>query len=296
MMNRLYRKSLACTLLAGVAAFLASVPGQAQSTKDRILAQKSVTIGIHNRIPWGYRDASGNVAGLQPAIIRAALAPLGVTDVKFVIGEFSTMIPGLLAQRFDMTAAGVAITPPRCGAVIFSEPDLTSGDGLLVAAGNPLGIHSFEDIKRNPNVRLGGGRGSANAAHAVTAGVPAAQMHLFQDVESTISALVAKRVDAVIMSAATIVATLSDPNIKGVERAVPFKGLSDAEGNEVALYTAIAFRPADTDLRDLYNQQLKRLKDSGQLEKIIIETGFTKDNLPPNKTAAQLCSAPGPSK
>jgi polar amino acid transport system substrate-binding protein len=295
MMRRSGLKSLAYAFL-GVTASVASMPVHAQSTKDRILAQKSVTIGIHNRIPWGYRDASGNVAGLQPAIIRAALAPLGVTEVKFVIGEFNTMIPGLLAQRFDMTAAGVAITPPRCASVIFSEPDLTSGDGLMVAAANPLKIHSFEDIKRNPQIRLGGGRGSANAQHAVSAGVPAAQMHLFQDVESTIAALVAKRVDAVIMSAATIVATMSDPNIKGVERAVPFRGLSDAEGNEVALYTAIAFRPADADLRDLYNEQLQKLKDSGELEKIILQTGFSKDNLPPNKTAKELCSAPGPSK
>lgn len=285
---------MAFALLAS--AVIAPLSADARSTKERILAQKSVTIGIHNRIPWGYRDPSGNVASLQPAIIRAALAPLGVTDIKFVIGEFSTMIPGLLAQRFDMTAAGVAITPARCASVIFSETDLTSGDGLLVAAGNPLKIHSFEDIKRNSAIRLGGGRGSENAKHAVQAGVPAPQMHLFQDVESTISALVAKRVDAVIMSAATIVATLQDPNIKGVERAVPFKGLIDSEGNEVALYTAIAFRPTDTDLRDLYNEQLKKLKESGQLEKIILETGFTKDNLPPNKTAAQLCAAAVPSK
>lgn len=295
-MNRFLRKTLFRGLLASATIFLVSAPGQAQTTKDRILAQKSVTIGIHNRIPWGYRDASGNVAGLQPAIIRAALAPLGVKDIKFVIGEFSTMIPGLLANRFDMTAAGVAITPARCASVIFSEPDLTSGDGLLVAAGNPLKIHSFEDIKRNPKIRLGGGRGSENAKHAISAGVPADQMHLFQDIESTIAALVAKRVDAVIMSAATIVASLQDPNLKGVERAAPFKGLTDAQGDEVALYTAIAFRPADTDLRDLYNEQLKKLKDSKELEKIILDTGFSEENFPPKKTAAELCAAAEPKK
>ncbi|NKC23311.1 transporter substrate-binding domain-containing protein [Ochrobactrum oryzae] len=134
--------------------------------------RKSVTIGIHNRVPWGYLDKDGKVAGLQPAIIRAALAPLGVTEVKFVIGEFSTMIPGLLAGRFDMTAAGVGITPARCKSVIFSEPDLTSGDGLLVASGNPLNLHSFLDVKNNPKVRLAGARGSGNAAHAIQAECP----------------------------------------------------------------------------------------------------------------------------
>lgn len=288
----LLRGAVAAATLAGLP--LASA--HAETTKERILAEKSVTIGIHNRIPWGYRDQSGKVVGLQPSIIRAALAPLGVTDIKFVIGEFNTMIPGLLANRFDMTAAGVAITPARCKSVIFSEPDLTSGDGLLVAAGNPLSIHSFEDIKNNPQIRLAGARGSANAAHAIAAGVPDSQMQQFQDVESMVSALVANRVDAVVMSAATIIATMADPNVKTIERAAPFRALKDAEGNDVALVTAIAFRPADTDLRDLYNAQLKKLKESGELEKIILDSGFTKDNLPPNKTAEQLCAAPEQSK
>lgn len=288
-MNRRHLKLLVSALAFSIAS--GTLPAHAESTKDRILAEKSVTIGIHNRVPWGYRDQSGEVKGLQPAIIRAALAPLGVTDIKFVIGEFNTMIPGLLANRFDMTAAGVAITPARCKSVIFSEPDLTSGDGLLVAEGNPLKIHSFDDIKNNPKIRLAGARGSANAAHAIQAGVPESQMQQFQDVESMVSALVAKRVDAVIMSAATTIATLSDPNIKGIERASPMRLLKDAKGNDVALVTAIAFRPEDTDLRDLYNEQLKKLKDNGELKKIILATGFTEENMPPNKTAEQLCAA-----
>ncbi|MCK4206937.1 ectoine/hydroxyectoine ABC transporter substrate-binding protein EhuB [Brucella pituitosa] len=291
-MSRLSRNPVFPAIALAILTGLTAVPAQAETTKDRILSEKSVTIGIHNRVPWGYLDKDGKVAGLQPAIISAALAPLGVTEVKFVIGEFSTMIPGLLAGRFDMTAAGVGITPARCKSVIFSEPDLTSGDGLLVASGNPLNLHSFLDVKNNPKVRLAGARGSGNAAHAIQAGVPESQMQQFQDVESMVSALVAKRVDAVVMSAATIIATMSDPNVKGIERADPFIPLKNAEGDDVAMVTAIAFRPDDTDLRDLYNEQLNKLKDSGELEKIILDTGFTKNNLPPNKTAEQLCSAP----
>ncbi len=290
-------RSLTSLCILGAVAFsMVSTPSCAETTKEKILASKTVTIGIHNRVPWGYRDANGNVAGLEPSIIKAALAPLGITKFNFVIGEFSTMIPGLLADRFDMTAVGVAITPARCNAVIFSEPDLTSGDGLMVAAGNPKNIHSFEDIKNNPDIRLAGARGSANAGHAITAGVPESQMQLYQDDESAISALVSKRVDAVVMSAGTIVATLQDPNMKGFERAHPFRGLKDAQGNEVALYTAIAFRPQDTGLRDLYNEQLAKLKASGELNKIILANGFSEENFPPNKTAAELCAAPEPKK
>lgn len=291
MHKKFMNAALAASLSIG--AMISGQIANAETTKEKILRTHTVTIGIHNRVPWGYRDASGDVSGLEPDIIRAALAPLGVTDVEFVIGEFSTMIPGLLAGRFDMTAAGVAIKPERCKAVIFSEPDLTSGDGIIVAKGNPKNLHSFQDIIADPSVTLAGVRGSANTEHAVMAGVPDAQLVLFQDNISAVSAVTAGRVDAAIMSAATAIATLSQNDMPTVERAEPFELLKDENGEEVALYTAVAFRPSDADLRDLYNESLEKLKKDGTLHSIILDNGFTEENFPPRKTAASLCGDEG---
>jgi polar amino acid transport system substrate-binding protein len=275
--------ALACAAAAMPAA-------HAASTKDAILQSHTVTIGIHNRAPWGYRDADGKAAGFHADLVRAAFAPLGVNDIKFVITEFGALIPGLTARRFDMVASGVAITPARCKVVLFSEPDLAVGDGLIVAKGNPLNLHSYADIAANPKVRLGGGRGTLNSKNARNAGVPASQMTFLPSPQAQLSALIAGRVDALTLSAPSVVSLLKDPNVHGVERARPFQGLV-RNGVPAAMYTAIAFRQEDDDLRDLYNRQLEKLKADGTVEKLMARYGFTPDDAPPSAvTAARVCA------
>ncbi len=283
----IHRSALAALLMASL---LAGSPVRAETTLERAMASKTVTIGIHNRSPWGWRDKDGAVVGYEPDLIRAALAPMGIDKIEFVIADFGAQIPGLLAGRFDMSTAGIAITPPRCAQVAFAEPDLSSGDGVLVASGNPLKLHGFDDIVANPNVRLGGGRGSENAKHAIAAGVPSKQMMLFPDVDSELAALIAGRVDAIVLSAVSIVSILSDPNVKGIERAQPFRLLANPDGTPVALYTAVAFRPDDASLRDAYNAQLAKLKADGTLKRIMTKYGFSDAEDPPMRTAADLCA------
>jgi polar amino acid transport system substrate-binding protein len=275
--------ALACAVAMAPAA-------QAASTKDTILQSGTVTIGIHNRAPWGFRDADGKAAGFHADLVRAAFAPLGVKNINFVITEFGALIPGLTARRFDMVASGLAITPPRCKVVLFSEPDLAVGDGLIVAKGNPLKLHSYADIVANPKVRLAGGRGTLNSKNAQDAGVPAGQMIFLDSPQSQLSALIAGRADAVTMSAPSVVSLLQDPNVHDVERARPFQGLV-RNGVPAAMYTGIAFREEDGDLRDLYNAQLAKLKADGTVDKLMTRYGFTPDDAPPSAvTSARVCA------
>jgi polar amino acid transport system substrate-binding protein len=281
-------RMLGCGTLACVMA--ATPAARAESTKDAILQSGTLTIGIHNRAPWGFRDADGKAAGFHADLVRAAFTPLGVKNINFVITEFGALIPGLTARRFDMVASGLAITPPRCKVVSFSEPDLAVGDGLIVAKGNPLNLHSYADIKANPKVRLAGGRGTLNSKNAQDAGVPASQMTFLDSPQSQLSALIAGRVDAVTLSAPSVVSLLQDPNVQGVERARPFQGLV-RNGVPAAMYTGIAFREEDRDLRDLYNKQLAKLKADGTVEKLMARYGFTPDDAPPSAvTMARVCA------
>ncbi|MFC4278599.1 ectoine/hydroxyectoine ABC transporter substrate-binding protein EhuB [Achromobacter aloeverae] len=274
--------ALACASLAGATA-------QAASAQEALARKGSVTIGIHNRAPWGYRDDQGEAVGFHPDLVRAALAPLGVKKIEFVVSEFGALIPGMMAKRTDMIASGIAITPQRCKAVIFSEPDLAVGDSLIVATGNPYKIHGYADIKANPKIRLGGGRGTLNTRNAIDAGVPQDQITQFQDTEALVSAVIAGRIDAATLSAPSVVSVLQDPKVKGVERALPFTGLV-RNGVPAAMYTAIAFRPEDTALRDLYNQRLAQLKADGTVRKIMGKYGFTDDDVaPPAVTTAAVC-------
>ncbi|GAU85766.1 ectoine/hydroxyectoine ABC transporter substrate-binding protein EhuB [Bosea sp. BIWAKO-01] len=282
-------------LALGVAALgLAALSGwtaQAQQPDLKSLSGKTITIGIHNRSPWGYRDKDGNVVGYHPDLVRAALAPLGVKAIEFTVADFGALIPGLLASRFDIIASGVAITPARCQQVLFSEPDLSAGDGLLVLKGNPLKLHSYEDIVKNPNVKLGGGRGTENAKNALAAGVPEDRLLLFPNNEAVVSAMLAGRVDAATLSAPSVAGLMEAGGMNAIERALPFKGYVKPGGQEYMMATAVVFAPKDKELQALYNARLATLKTDGTMKTIMAKYGFTDAEMPPEASTADLCAA-----
>lgn len=281
--------------IAGGIAFAALAAGArqspAQTTLERIRGSGKITIAIHNQAPWGFRGPDGAATGFHPDLIRAAFKPMGVTDIEFVITDFGALIPSLLAQRVDVVASGLAVTPARCAQVAFSEPDLAISDAVLVQTGNPLNIHSYADIIANPEISIGGSRGSANVANALAAGIPAAQVQQFQNTEASVSAMLAGRVSALTFSSATALAVLKDPKISGIERASPFKGYIKPNGLPAANYAAIAFRKDDTDLRDAYNARLAQLKADGTLAAIVRQYGFTAEETTPDSIkTAKLCA------
>lgn len=280
-------------LIGGAALALLSTgisAANAQSIKDRVFSEGKITIGIENQAPWGFKGEDGSVTGVHPDMLKAVLEPLGVKQVDYVIMEWGALIPSLISRRIDVVAAGMAITPVRCEQVIFSDPDLAIGDGVMVRAGNPHNIHSYEDIAKNPDLIIGGARGSVNPENAIKAGVPKERVLLFDTVQASVAALLADRIQADTESSATVINTLKDSGLKGkLERAMPFKGLVE-NGREVKNYAAIVFRPDDVELRNLYNESLAKRKAEGTVKKIFAKYGFTDAEIAPEDvTAKSIC-------
>ncbi|MDH6234845.1 polar amino acid transport system substrate-binding protein [Mesorhizobium soli] len=289
-MNRVFH-SLRAVLFMTLAVFalpVASHTALAETTKERILREGKIVIGIHNRTPWGYRDeTTGEATGWHPDLLRAAFAGLGVKELDIRVTEFGALIPGLLAGRFDVVASGLSITPERCKQVLFGMPDLKELDAAIVLAGNPKQIHGYQDIAANPNIVMGAGRGSVVIRNAVAAGVPDDRMLLFPDIESNVSALRAGRIDVVVLSSPTVIGLLAGGKAPGLERANPF-AVADDQVN----YNAVAFRKQDEDLRALYDQQLAALKKDGTVARIMAKYGFGEpETVPDTLTAEQLCSS-----
>jgi polar amino acid transport system substrate-binding protein len=290
-------RSIRGAVLAAVSAALAMVVGaadlRAQGALQEILKTKKIVVGIHNGKPWGYKGEDGKVSGFSPDLVRAAFAPMGVDQIDFIVSDFGALIPGLVARRVDIVASGLYITPARCSMVAFSDPDLSLKDAILVKKGNPSKIHSYEDIAKNTQLKLGIPRGSANAVNAVDAGVPSGQTLLLQDGDTTLGALLAGRVDAASFSAPSAIAILADPNVTAIERATPFKGFVGKNGLERAGYSAIGFRPADGDLRDAYNKRLAEMKADGTVAAIMAKYGFTEAETAPALSQDAICKGNG---
>src|SRR5690625_2986461 len=124
--------------LLGTTATAASL----EEIKDRGV----IRIAVANEIPYGFIDLNGEAKGAGPEVAQHIMKELGIDEIEWVTTNFGSLIPGLQADRFDMVAAEMAILPQRCEQIIYSEPNSSYGEGLLVAKDNPNDLHTYEDF------------------------------------------------------------------------------------------------------------------------------------------------------
>lgn len=278
-------------LVVAAAAFMtmsaAPLSAAAETTKERIIREGKIVIGVHNRAPWGYRDeATGEATGWHPDLLKAAFSELGVKEIDIKVTEFGALIPGLLAGRFDAVGSGLSITPERCQQVAFGAPDLKERDAALVLPGNPKKIHGYKDILDNAQVIMGAGRGSVVVRKALKEGIPSDRILQFPDIQSNVAALRTGRVDAVLLSLPSVLGLLKDNAVPGVERADPF-----VTTDEQATFISVAFRQDDQDLKDLYNERFLALKKDGTVARIMAKYGFGEnETVSEGINTADLCA------
>jgi len=261
---------------------------QRLDTLERIRDTGVVRIGFANEAPYGYLDSStATITGEAPEIAKVILCRLGAERIEPVVAEFGALIPGLKARRFDVIAAGMYITPERAAEINFSNPTYGIGEALLVAAGNPLDLHSFEDIARSPTARLGVMGGSVEHAYAKKLGIPRNRIRLLPDYPSALAGLRTARVDAVASTVLTANDLLAKIGNSSIERALPFAD-PIIDGITARGYGAFGFRKSDTEFLKAFNEQLAGFIGTPEHLSLIEPFGFTEEMLPGGVTADDL--------
>ncbi|AGS24490.1 ectoine/hydroxyectoine ABC transporter substrate-binding protein EhuB [Rhizobium etli] len=287
--RRVSRKAL---LSVGAAfAYLIAWAGTANAvTLEEVKARGYIRIAIANEIPASYTDASGEAKGREVEVVRHVLEQIDIKpeNIQWVVTSFSSLIPGLQANRFDMTAAGMAIRPERCKKVIYSEPTASYGEGLLVPKGNPKQIHSYEElVKQKATVAIMAGADQLRMMQALK--MPEANIVTIASNADAISAVAQGRADAYAATATTAadLATKSDK----VELASPFKD-PIIDGKAQRSWGAYTFNSNSTDLRDAINESLLKFQKTEEFKKIQAAHGATPESIQaiPTKTAKELCS------
>ncbi len=250
---------------------------------ERLRAQGVVRLGIAGEIPFGYIDKDGHLTGEAPELAKVVFKRLGVDKVQPVPTEFGSLIPGLNSQQFDVVAAGMYVNPERCQQVIFADPDYQMLDSFIVRKGNPLGLHSYQDVVAK-KAKFATGTGYAEIEYAVEAGYKQSDILIVPDQVAGLNAVEAGRVD---VFAGTALTTREVVKKSGKAEATPafaplVKGKPHVDGG------AFAFRPAETRLRDAFNVELHKLKKSGELFRILRPFGFTQAEMT-DLTAKELC-------
>ncbi|MFA5552633.1 MAG: ectoine/hydroxyectoine ABC transporter substrate-binding protein EhuB [Trueperaceae bacterium] len=262
------RPKVKTALIALLATLVVSF-GFAQSTLEHY-QQNGITIGTANEIPYGWVDG-GVAQGISPDVLTAVLNNLGITDIRWTVTEFGSLIPGVIANRFDIVAASQAVLPARCEQVAFSKINDSYGEGFLVLAGNPRNIHSYDDFVNNSSLRMGIVSGADQLDFAQSYGISENQLVMLNANADAPSALTAGRIDAYAATGLTVVG-LADGNDR-VEAAAEFVD-PVVEGEAVRSYGAFTFNQ-NSEFLEVFNQALAEFHETAEYREILKSYGLT---------------------
>jgi polar amino acid transport system substrate-binding protein len=246
-------KKLAVTI------FLSCMFSFGASAQDQVLKVGSTPTGI----PFTFLDTKTNtIEGVMVDLIKEIAKDAGF-KVEVEGMQFSTLIPSLTANKIDIIAAAMYITPPRKEVIDFSGPVYTYGEGLIVPKSDSKDYKEFADLK-----------GEAVGAQKGTAYVePLQKSGLFSDVKiyDTIPAILAD-VNTGRLKAGFADKPILAYNIK--QGLFPEVRLVNSYVSTITGSVGIGVRKSDPDLLAKINTALDQITRDGRLKKILEKWGL----------------------
>ncbi|HKJ95688.1 MAG TPA: ectoine/hydroxyectoine ABC transporter substrate-binding protein EhuB [Gammaproteobacteria bacterium] len=262
---------------------------QADDTLQNIKDRGFVRIAVANEIPYGYVDANGDAKGAGPDVAKAVLKSMGIDEIQWVVTGFSSLIPGLKANRFDMAAAEMAVLPQRCKQIDYSTPNTTYGEGLLVQKGNPKDVTSYDQFSKDNDLKVAIMAGADQLDMLQDLGVPQGKMVMINNNADAISTVATGRADAYAATGMTA-AQLADKS----DRVQIVQNFKDPviNGQEVRSWGAFAFNKNADSFREAFNKAFEKYKKTDEWRKTLRSYGWTKHDIDKSfdKTTKQLCS------
>lgn len=262
---------------------------RAEATLVLVKGEGMARVGYADQVPLAYGDATRALTGEAPEIARIVLARMGVNRVEGVLTKPGTLVSELYERRFEIVASGLSITQHRCERVLFSDPTHRIGEGFLVRSGNPLNLHSYADVAKNPNARLGVISGSERHGYAISAGIPASRIRVLSSPGAGVATLLSGGIDAFASDALMVQRLVDQAPGAQVERALPFEG-PKIDGQEVQHYAAFAFRKDDVGLAREFNRYLNEFLGTPEHLALVRRFGIAEADIPPKGlTAEAVC-------
>lgn len=269
--HNLKESIIAFTSLALVVLVLSGNVAGAASLQE-LQDKGSIRVAIADEEPYGYMD-DGEARGPGPDVARHVLGELGIEDIEWIVTSFGDLIPGLQENRFDMAAAEMAVLPERCEKIIYSEPNTTYGEGLLVKQGNPYGLRSYSDFnKRNKDLKVAVLEGANQRGFLEKLGVPDEHIVTIAENEEAVEVITSGEADAYAATSLTV-AGLAEKH-EDVEPALDFID-PVIDGEEIRGWGAFAFNKSSEALRDAFNEVLVPYKFTDEWEETLLSYGFS---------------------
>ncbi len=216
------------------------------------MAQDVVRIGTEGAYPpWNFINDNNELVGYEIDLGNEICARAGLT-CEWVINDWDTIIPNLVAGNYDVIMAGMSITEARSQVISFSTNYLPpDASAYMALAGTDVSVIDSGVIAAQSNT--------------VQAGVVAdgtATLLEFPTPDETISAVRNGEVDAVLADRSFLVPYVNDSNGE-----LEFIGDEIFPGGGVGA----GVRQSDNELRETITAVVEEMKADGSLNALIDE-------------------------
>jgi polar amino acid transport system substrate-binding protein len=247
------RSLAALLLLLGLA-----VPADAASLADVKKQGTAKVVITSSSPPHGFLDAKTNsMKGIMFEVAQAIAADWGV-KAEFTEVPFGSLIPTLTSKRADLMSAPLFITPQRAEVVDFSEPVYGWGEGLVVAEGKPADYPELKSLSGKTVGCL-----VASVQFELLKKVDGIKdVRTYPDYIQLLADVRAGRLDVAMIDPPSIAYQIATHGIPGIKRVDNYKPVN-------AWKIGLAVNKGDKELLDGINGSLRKLKQGGQLKKIL---------------------------
>lgn len=198
-------------LLLIVAVMIAACGGTTGNTDEPLKSAGVLRVGTEGVYsPFSYHDtATGQLVGYDVDVARAVGDKLGVR-VEFVETPWDSIFAALEANRFDVVANEVTITPERQAKYDLSQP-YSVGEGVIVTRADDNSIKTLADLKGKVAAE------NATSNWSEIARKAGARVEAVEGFTQAIKLLNQGRVDVVVNDSIAVYAYLAETNDKSVK-------------------------------------------------------------------------------
>ena len=212
-MKKLFALALALVMLLTAGMALAD----GEDTLTKIREKGTLTIAMEGVWqPWTYHDETGALTGFDVEVGTLVAEGLGVTP-EFVETDWSAILAGVDAGRFDIACNGVGFTEERAKSYEFSSVYVYTQMVLVVRDDNE-DIHSLEDLKGKKTAN------SPSSTYAMRAEAAGAEVVYVDTLGETMEMLQQGRVDATLNDKDSVESYLAEHQEAKIKIAVTVAG------------------------------------------------------------------------
>jgi cystine transport system substrate-binding protein len=170
------------------------LPAMAAELLDTVKARGTLRVAMEGTYPpFNYKDQkTGQMTGYDVEVARLLAARMGLKP-EFISTEWSAILAGLNAGKYDVIISQVGITPQREQSFDFSEPYTYSSPQIVVRSNESANYKSLADLKGK---KVGVGQGTVFEQQLKT--VPGIDIKSYPATPETLQDLAFGRIDAAV--------------------------------------------------------------------------------------------------